>query len=236
MRPWAALARDESIFARNECLVTIRRVEALVNQGLRRQVGTPTISTLAAPTIQERLTHVARWKAVTPEGQSHPAHPPKWAVPAIMARGQWAGIRPLTGIVETPTLRWDGTILDTPGYDASTGLLYIPSLDFPPIPGSPSKEDARQAADDLLDLVTDFPFALIVREGGSDDGGSTNRAAWLAGLLTPFARFAIEGSTPFFMFDASARVPGKPSWSISSPSSSVVVKRGRWIIWPTTWR
>lgn len=36
----------------------------------------------------------------------------------------WADVRPLRGVVVTPSLRPDGTLLR--GYDRETGMLYIP--------------------------------------------------------------------------------------------------------------
>jgi hypothetical protein len=41
------------------------------------------------------------------------------------------------------------------------------------------------------------------------DGGATHRAAFLAALLTPFARPAIDGPTPLFRFDGSVSGVGK---------------------------
>ena len=35
-------------------------------------------------------------------------------------------LKALHGVTHTPMMRRDGTILDTPGYDAATGFLYLP--------------------------------------------------------------------------------------------------------------
>jgi putative DNA primase/helicase len=41
----------------------------------------------------------------------------------------------LSGIIHTPFLRADGSIRETPGYDAASGLLFMPEGEvFPPIP------------------------------------------------------------------------------------------------------
>ena len=95
-------------------------------------------------------------------------------------------------------LREDGSILDTPGYDAATGVLYEPRQSFPEVPTAPTWEQVEAARDQLLDIAVDFPFAQ-----------ECHRAAWLAGLLTPFARFAYEGYTPFFLVDATTAGSGK---------------------------
>jgi hypothetical protein len=139
-----------------------------------------------------------------------PAHPPDWAVAAVNARGEWAEIRHLEALVESPTLRHDGTVLDFPGYDERTGLLYEPNAEFPAIAKRPSREDARRAAKALLALVDDFPFVRIEDPAaGTDDGGMAHRAVWLAALLTPLARFSIAGPCPLFMFDANTPGTGK---------------------------
>src|SRR5262249_43271502 len=99
---------------------------------------------------------------------------------------------------ETPVLRPDGSVLDAPGYDPATGLLYEPGAVFPPVPPTPSLADAKGAADQLLRLVDEFPFAR-----------AEHRAAWLAAALTPLARFAVAGPCPLFVFDANPPGSGK---------------------------
>ena len=49
-----------------------------------------------------------------------------------------------------------------------------------------------------MDLVADFPFRK-----------PDHRAAWLAFLLTPLARFAFTGPAPLFLIDANVRGSGK---------------------------
>jgi hypothetical protein len=49
-----------------------------------------------------------------------------------------------------------------------------------------------------LEVVCDFPLAT-----------GAHRAAWLAALLTPLARFAFHGATPLFVIDANTRAAGK---------------------------
>jgi hypothetical protein len=126
------------------------------------------------------------------------AHPPSWCVKALHARGVYPGIRPLGGIVECPILRPDGTILEKPGYDETTGLLHLP-VDKPlSIKPKPSRDDAHEALRLLLDLVCDFPFE-----------NEAHRATWLAALLTVVGRHAIDGPVPLFLFDANVRGSGK---------------------------
>ena len=69
---------------------------------------------------------------------------------------------------------------------------------FPPICERPSLDDAIAARDALLEAVEDFPFERQV-----------HKAAWLAALLTPLARFAFTGPSPLFLVDANVRAAGK---------------------------
>jgi hypothetical protein len=58
--------------------------------------------------------------------------------------GHWTFLR-IGGVITTPTLRSDGSLLVQPGYDAATGLLLVAPPPMPPIPDRPTKEDALAA-------------------------------------------------------------------------------------------
>lgn len=197
------------VYQRGNLLVrTLRTPKAGKQSRIDRPEGTPRIAVVPGAFIRELLTRVADIlkPAANKKGEIEliPAHPPDYTISAILSRGHYPAIRGLEAVVETPTIRPDGTILDTPGWDAETGLLYVPNADFPPIPQTPSRGLARVAADNLLDLVGNFPFA-----GKTSDEQYNHRAAWLAGLLTALVRFAIHGPCPLFLFDANCPGTGK---------------------------
>lgn len=103
----------------------------------------------------------------------------------------------LRGIVTAPALRADGTILQSPGYDPESGLLYDPcGVRFPAIKDAPSLDDAKAALRYLLTPVEHFQFC------------GDSRSVWLAAVLTPFARGMLP-SAPMFIFDAPTRGSGK---------------------------
>ena len=197
-----ALVKDREIYQRNGALVWIVRDEKR-NDGIRRPDDVPQIVALKAATVRERLSRVARFgqTVIDPESgeEKFVRKPiPKNCVEAIMGRGHWPGIRALEGVVTTPVLRRDGSILNTPGYDVATGLMFDPRGLVFSIPERPTHDDAIAAVGRLLDLVSDFPFAT-----------AGHRSAWLAGLLTPLARYAFDGPAPLFLFDANVRGAGK---------------------------
>lgn len=84
----------------------------------------------------------------------------------------------LSGVVHAPTLRHDGTVLELPGYDEQTGLMFdARGVTFPPVPAQPTREDARAALAVLAGLLTEFPFV-----------GEVDRAVALSMLLTGLVR------------------------------------------------
>ena len=107
-------------------------------------------------------------------------------------------MRHLEGVTDYPLLRRDGSILLKAGYDPPTRYVYFPTCNLPPIPDRPNQAEAIAARDRLLQVVCDFPFAR-----------PEHRAAWLAFLLTPFARAAFSGPAPLFLVDANTRGSGK---------------------------
>lgn len=119
-----------------------------------------------------------------------------------MERGKYPNFRKLRAITEVPVLRPDGTILQTPGYDPTTELLYKPVRDFPIVPDYPTAVEIRAALDDLLDIVVDFPFPDDLRR-------AVSQAVYLAAILTVVCRFAFRGCSPMVLIDANAPGTGK---------------------------
>jgi hypothetical protein len=196
-----ALNVDPELYQRGGLLVRVLRDPHPIIDGIVRSANSPTIRTVQQAYLRERMTKFARFVKTVKEKDAFidiPAHPPGWLVGAVDARGDWQGIRPLLGVSDTPVLRADGSIWQTPGYDAKTGVLFDPGFPFPAIGERVSRGDACRATDSLLEVVCDFRFE-------SDD----HRAAWLAGLLTPLGRFAFAGPSPLFLIDANVRAAGK---------------------------
>ena len=161
------------------------------------------IRTITPPLLRELFTRAASWHEEqldheTGEPVLVRAHPPEWSVKAVHCWQSWPQIKPLHHISEIPVLLCDGTLLSTPGYDEATGILYQPRVVVPPIPDVPTEQDLDAAKLKLMDLVDEFPFEKEV-----------HRSAFLAALLTPIARWAFEGQSPLFMFDANQAGSGK---------------------------
>jgi hypothetical protein len=203
----AALGHETWVYQRGGLLVRVVRDESPAARGIRRPFS-PRIEALPQPLLRERLAANAKFltRKATKEGVEYlPAPPPGWCVSAVHARGSWPGVRHLEAVVDYPVLRADGTILHRRGYDADTGLLLIPGTgdggdagDVLPVAESPTHDNAVAARDTLLEVVADFPFEREI-----------HKAAWLAALLTPLARFAFAGPAPLFLVESNVRGAGK---------------------------
>jgi hypothetical protein len=106
-------------------------------------------------------------------------------------------LRPLRGVIHTPVVRADGSLLEAPGYDQATGLLHLPEpgLHVPAVPDQPSEgqlDDARKLLDEMLE---GFPFI-------SDH----YRANYLGALLTPLLRALTP--PPYKLHAIEAHQPG----------------------------
>ena len=166
--------------------------------GDSRPKDAPQSCRMKYPRIRELLADAADWSRPAGDNEMERIHPPDWIVKAIDARGQWVGIRRLEAIVETPILLADGSVLQTPGYDSQSGIVFQPQCKFPTIPERPTHADAAEAVAALLEVIEDFPF-----------GSEAHHAAWLASVLTPLARYAFHGPAPLFLHDANVRGCGK---------------------------
>lgn len=195
----AALGADPELYQRGGRLVRVDR-SAELNDEVQRPAGAATIGLLPLASLRDRCTRYALFTTTRRDGTEGPAHPPKWLVEAVAARGEWPGIRVLTGVSDAPVLRPDGSVWQPArgGYDRVTGVLYEPAGAFPPVPDEIDVDAARAAVAVLLDVVVNFPFEA-----------PEHRSAWLAGLLTPLARFAFTGPAPLFLIDANVRGAGK---------------------------
>jgi hypothetical protein len=110
-----------------EKLATLRGVKAIYNRGgvlveivpvdnPDLPVGLLKIKPVAVPTLRERITLAADVvRVVSSDGGSElkSSSPPRPIVEAVAARGYYRGIRQLTGIVQSPTIRPDGSIFQT---------------------------------------------------------------------------------------------------------------------------
>lgn len=163
-------------------------------------------SFMARQLVTASEPNVAEWMGLTAnfekfDGRSHdfvPCDcPEKVAQTYLARRGAWR-LRRLAGIIDAPTLRADGSILDAPGYDEATGLLLEPhGVVFPPIPSEPTQAEAADALKVLTDPIATFPFAA-----------DADRSVALSAILTGLIRRSLP-TAPLHGFSAPTAGSGK---------------------------
>ena len=131
--------------------------------------------------------------------------PPRPVAETILSR---VGQRPfpkVVGIITTPTLRPDGSILSEPGYDEATRLYHAadPQLRLDAIAHAGTRAAAEDGLRLLRCLLAEFPFV----ERGSGAAG-VNEAVALSALVTVVARGAMSVA-PLHVFRASTPGSGK---------------------------
>ena len=104
-------------------------------------------------------------------------------------------------ITEVPILAPDGRLIAKEGFDAASGIYYLPSPDLAELEINsepPSRTEIEIALALIDDLTGDFPFVA-----GCD------RAHAIAFMLLPIVRLTIPGRTPLFRFEAPQPRTGK---------------------------
>jgi hypothetical protein len=160
--------------------------------------GTPMVVPVTRARLSDLLSGLVVFKRKTAKHKRlEIVDIPDWCAPSILDRHNWDSVRPLVGITEFPVIRPDGSIVENPGYDMDTGMLWMGG-DRCDVPEFPTRQDAREAADKILEVVGEFEF--------EDD---VSKMAWLACLLTIIGRHLINGTVPLFFFEASTAGAGK---------------------------
>ncbi|MDT9598523.1 hypothetical protein [Sphingosinicella rhizophila] len=134
-----------------------------------------------ADMLVDHLSRSADWvKRSARAGDYVPTDPPRNVASTILARdGEWR-LPSLAGVITTPTLRPDGTILSAPGYDPETRLLLMDPPPLPDLKERPTRADAMEALHLLDALLDGFPFV-----------NPASRSVALSSLITPVVRGAM---------------------------------------------
>lgn len=156
------------------------------------ETGSPSIVPINVPALRGILERCASFVTVGKNFQNIPIPPPLTVVQDLANLPEWNTILPITGIVESPIIRNDGTIVTEKGYDKETKLYYAPADGFvlPDIPDKPSKEDVKKSIGLLKEIFIDFPFV--------DEASRINT---IAALLGAVLRPIIPGSVPLALID-----------------------------------
>ena len=163
-----------------------------------RRTKVAQLARIELPYMRDLLCRSAVWRKFDRRRAAEvPVDPPASVAQVILHRvGEWR-FPSVVGVITTPTMRPDGSLLVAPGYDARTRLILVDPPPMPAIPKSPSRDDALAALALLDDLLEEFPFA---------DGPS--RSVALSALITPVVRGAFP-VTPMRVISAPEAGSGK---------------------------
>jgi len=195
----ALLAKyPHEIFQRGGILARINQ-DAKMPKGIKRDHGSASIGLVEKPLLIDYFTRVADWERYDSRSDSYkPVNCPGLIAEVFAVRKNWR-LNVLTEIIESPTLRPDGSILDKPGYDDDTGFMYINNLqtNFPKIPENPTLTEAKNAIDKIKNLLKDFDFV-----------SKEDCAVAIAAILTCLVRRSLR-TAPLICFSAPKMGSGK---------------------------
>src|SRR5271166_3013607 len=176
----AALQRAGiQFYQRDKSLVRIARIKAKASDGAA--VVVPSVTPVNSAMLSRALGQATRWEKISRDGDIIAIDPPKEVVEQIAVMTDEWPFPPLRGLIDTPTLRPDGSLLQQPGYDPATGYFLCNPPPMQPIPERPSQSDALEALALLnSDLLAEFPFV-----------DNAARSVALSMLLTPVLRAAM---------------------------------------------
>jgi len=180
----ALVAANEppTMFARSGALVRIRPDENGIMQ----------IEPLSESALRGMMARCARYMKINHDDEAVPTYPPSAVVKDILALPAWPAILPLIGLITSPVVRSDGSIVEQLGYDAATRLYYTGKTKMAlNVPETPTQTDAKEAAAYIVkEVFGDFPFK-----------DQASRANTVAALLTTLTLPLINGNIPLGLFD-----------------------------------
>lgn len=173
----------------------------------RDERGDPILQTVGIAEIRNVLTRTAnyfRTKKIpdSDEVALVPTSPPKELAEYILAMDPSTWPFPsLTGIVEMPIMRLDGSVLDTPGYDAETHLYYVAnkSMKKCKVPHTPTQKQMVQAVELINKCIGEFPY----------EDKKADYANMFALLITLVTRYMYDGDVMTALINATKQGTGK---------------------------
>jgi hypothetical protein len=122
--------------------------------------GRPFIEEVTPDILLYEMSRITRFLVYSQtKGALKPTYPPVAVARYILAKGNWR-FPPLRGVTEVPIVRDDGTLLDTPGYDPQSRLIYLPQpgLVIPPVPATPTQAEVDAARDYVWQFFAEFCY------------------------------------------------------------------------------
>ena len=130
----ALIKSNRGLYQRGNQIVAIGHAPALAAHG--REIVTQRIFERGEHALTEDLGVSACFEKYDARAKDYvTSDPPMAIVKTLQQRIGRLKFPILTGVINAPTMRADGSILDATGYDVETGLLFDPAgVEFPPSP------------------------------------------------------------------------------------------------------
>jgi hypothetical protein len=180
--------------------VRIERVSGSLVLDLDDDAPLPVTASPLRPALLANLfAHHATVQKLTAQGGWAEWQPEAQVLAAVLAGSEWPELATLAGIIGTPILRRDWSLLQTAGYDPGSGLFLAPTVALPPVPEHPTRQQVDEARGFVAStLLGDFEW---------EDAAS--RANYVGLMVTPFLRRPLRCLVPFAIISATAPSSGK---------------------------
>lgn len=189
-------------------LVRIERVSGTLAVDLDSDSPISVVPTKIAPPLLAALlanhtftyeTRTRKDKDGNPEFFTQEVTPAPGVLAAALAGAEWPKVPTLAGIIGTPVLRRDWSLLQNPGYDSASGLYLSPTVSIGKVPQHPDPGIVAEARTFIVDtLLGDFEWE-----------DSASPANYVALMITPFLRRPLRALVPLGILSASAPASGK---------------------------
>jgi len=192
----AILASGAPVYQRGAMLV--RPILEEVDAAVGRRTKVAQLARIELPYMRDLLCRSAQWRKLDHRGNAEVQIDPPTAVAQVILHrhGEWR-FPTVVGVITTPTMRPDGSLLVLPGYDARTRFILVDPPPMPAVPQNPNRNDAHATLALLDSLLDEFPFA-----------DQASRSVALSALITPVVRGAFP-VTPMHVISAPEAGSGK---------------------------
>lgn len=183
-----ALARLAGVFHMHNVLCTVR---------LDPSTGDVQVKPISKDRLLLDLSQAAIWERHKADGEVTVIDPPTKYLGILLEKGEYKHVKQLNGIARQPYFFSDFKFSSTEGYDPESKLYGAFDADEFQIPHKPTVEQARQALNELRQLLIEFGFQ-------SDQ----DQVAALAGMFTAVVRPSLP-TAPMFHVRAPQIASGK---------------------------
>ncbi|MDN3278710.1 bifunctional DNA primase/polymerase [Frankia sp. RB7] len=159
------------------------------DDGIRRKAGSLTIGEVNQHRLREYVIQNVPFHKMDKKGKATKFAAPLGFATHYLARGDKWKLPVINGVIEAPTLRRDGSIIDSDGYDSKSGLLLdMGGVEFPDVPEKPTRTDALASLALLKKPFAGFPFVANAK------GRSPSRSVMLSAALTSLVRRTLHSA------------------------------------------